>query len=425
MRRRRARGPRLAGTGSRAVVLCAAAIGRGGASTACPGRVSREAPRSELLQAARSRAARRASDGAQDCSQRSRALVFVLGDSYSCLLTAGTVRAEAAPPSNGWLVSLMPLALQNPNLKRKILILPSPNDCYGPLHRPRSLNSIRLSAVCCAVKLSWPKSAQDRLTAQSVHTMAKLLLIAATATALRPAATPRTRLTQLRAEPLAEARNALRGAAAAVEPQLKALEREVQDAKNAADAAQRATDAALARAAAAEAAARTAETERQNAEQIREQAWEAAKAKAADRGRLDQALAECAKAEEAARNADEETKRAIAVDGGSANIDALKAAAEKADAAALKADETMAQEVDRIGDAAAAKLDKAAAQAEALRKELKEDPSDATAGVALGAAGLAGFLLLAGIGGPGAGVVGACGGALALLTFGSVPAEKQ
>ena len=49
----------------------------------------------------------------------------------------------------------------------------------------------------------------------------------------------------------------------------------------------------------------------------------------------------------------------------------------------------------------------------------------ATAGVALGAAGLAGFLLLAGIGGPGAGVVGACGGALALLTFGSVPAEKQ
>ena len=35
------------------------------------------------------------------------------------------------------------------------------------------------------------------------------------------------------------------------------------------------------------------------------------------------------------------------------------------------------------------------------------------------------LLLLAGIGGPGAGVVGACGGALALLTFGSVPAEKQ
>ena len=56
---------------------------------------------------------------------------------------------------------------------------------------------------------------------------------------------------------------------------------------------------------------------------------------------------------------------------------------------------------------------------------MKEDPSDATAGVALGAAGLAGFLLLAGIGGPGAGVVGAAGGALALLTFGSVPAEKQ
>ena len=81
--------------------------------------------------------------------------------------------------------------------------------------------------------------------------------------------------------------------------------------------------------------------------------------------------------------------------------------------------------MDRIGDAAASKLDRAAAQAEELRKELKEDPSDATAGVALGAAGLAGFLLLAGIGGPGAGVVGACGGALALLTFGSVPAEKQ
>ena len=140
---------------------------------------------------------------------------------------------------------------------------------------------------------------------------------------------------------------------------------------------------------------------------------------------MDQALAECAKAEEAARAAQEETKRAIAVDGGSANIDSLKAAAEKADAAALKADETMSKEVDRIGEAAAAKLDKAAAQAEELRKELKEDPSDATAGVALGAAGLAGFLLLAGIGGPGAGVVGACGGALALLTFGSVPAEKQ
>ena len=140
---------------------------------------------------------------------------------------------------------------------------------------------------------------------------------------------------------------------------------------------------------------------------------------------MDQALAECATAEAAARAAQEETKRAIALDGGADNIDALKAAAEKADAAALKADEAMAQEVDRIGDAAASKLDKAAAQAEALRKELKEDPSDATAGVALGAAGLAGFLLLAGIGGPGAGVVGACGGALALLTFGSVPAEKQ
>ena len=43
----------------------------------------------------------------------------------------------------------------------KILICCPPNDCYGPLHRPVSLNSIRLSAVCCAVKLSWPKSAQD------------------------------------------------------------------------------------------------------------------------------------------------------------------------------------------------------------------------------------------------------------------------
>ena len=118
----------------------------------------------------------------------------------------------------------------------------------------------------------------------STNRMARLLLVAATATALRPAVTPRTRLTQLRAEPLTEARNALRGAAAAVEPQLKALEREVQDAKNAAS---------VARWAAAEAAARTAETERLNAEQIREQAWEAAKAKAADRGRLDQALAEC------------------------------------------------------------------------------------------------------------------------------------
>ena len=104
---------------------------------------------------------------------------------------------------------------------------------------------------CCWIHFSWPKSAQDRLTAQSVHTTAKLLLIAATATALRPTITSRPRLTQLRAEPLTEARNALRGAAAAVEPQLKALEREVQDAKNAAEAAQRATDAALSRAAAA------------------------------------------------------------------------------------------------------------------------------------------------------------------------------
>ena len=69
--------------------------------------------------------------------------------------------------------------------------------------------------------------------------MARLLLVAATATALRPTITSRPQLTRRQAEPLTEARNALRGAAAAVEPQLKALEREVQDAKNAADAARR------------------------------------------------------------------------------------------------------------------------------------------------------------------------------------------
>ena len=70
---------------------------------------------------------------------------------------------------------------------------------------------------------------------------------------------------------------------------------------------------------------------------------------------MDQALAECAKAEARARP--REPKRAM-MDGGSANIDSLKAAAERADAAALKADEAMAQEVDRIGDAPAAKLTK-------------------------------------------------------------------
>ena len=118
--------------------------------------------------------------------------------------------------------------------------------CYGRNCGPSALRTAFYNLSLHLIYFSRPNSAQDSLTANSVHTMAKLLLIAATATALRPAATPRTRLTQLRAEPLTEARNALRGAAATVEPQLKALEREVQDAKNAADAAQRATDAALA-----------------------------------------------------------------------------------------------------------------------------------------------------------------------------------
>lgn len=255
--------------------------------------------------------------------------------------------------------------------------------------------------------------------------MPRLLLLASAATALRPAATQRATLTRRPAvESLAEARNAVRGAAATVEPQLRALEREVQDARTAAEAAQRAADGIVSRAAAAEAAARAAEADRANAESMREEAWESAKAKAADRGRLDAALAECAKAEEAARRADEETKRAIAVDGGAVNLEALKIAAEQSDKAALACDEAMGRAVDDIGDTAAAKLDAAAAMADELRRDLKADPSDASVGVALGAAGLAGFLLLSGLGGAGAGVIGAAGGALALLAFGTVADEK-